>query len=208
MDKKKIKIGIFLPSSKLWMGGANYYLRLISLLSEHSSDIEVIVFMTRGIDYDFSELLVSMDNVELVFLESTKQPFINLLSAIFFGKDKAVSYLAGKYSVDVFYSNAAFFGWNFKTPVLSWIPDLQHLFLPELFSSIKKLKRNIGFLMQAKFSSGIIFSSYDAKNSFIESYPVSNDKLFVIRFSVKDIEISRQEEIKVKKKYQLSEEYI
>lgn len=208
MNNKKIRLGVFFPSPKLWMGGANYYFRLVTLLSEYSSDIDVIVFMSRNIDGDFSKLLSSMNNVELVYVESTKQPLLNVLSALFIGKDKAVSLLAEKYNIDVFYSNATFFGWNFKTPVLSWVPDLQHLYLPKMFSALKKIKRNIGFLAQAKFSSGVVFSSYDAKNSFLKAYPVSESKLFVVRFSVKKTAISQQEVEVVKEKYQLSNEYI
>lgn len=208
MNNKKIRLGIFFPSPKLWMGGANYYFRLTELLSEYSSDIEVIVFMDSGADDDFEKLLSSMKNVELIQVESTKQPLINVLSAVFLGKDKAVSYLADKYRIDVFYSNATFFGWKFKTPVLSWIPDLQHLYLPKMFSAVKKLKRNIGFLAQAKFSSGVIFSSYDARNSFVKAYPVSSKKLFVIRFAVKVAVVPLQDIVAVKEKYQLLDEYI
>jgi glycosyltransferase involved in cell wall biosynthesis len=208
MNNKKIRLGVFFPSPKLWMGGSNYYFRLVTLLSEYSSDIDVIVFMSRNIDGDFSKLLSSMNNVELVYVESTKQQLLNVLSALIIGKDKAVSLLAEKYNIDVFYSNATFFGWNFKTPVLSWVPDLQHLYLPKMFSALKKLKRNIGFLAQAKFSSGVVFSSYDAKNSFLKAYPVSESKLFVVRFSVKKTAISQQQIEVVKEKYQLEDEYI
>jgi glycosyltransferase involved in cell wall biosynthesis len=208
MNNKKIRLGVFFPSPKLWMGGANYYFRLVTLLSEYSSDIEVIVIMSRDTGGDFAELLVSMNNVELVYVESIKQSLFNVLSALILGKDTAASSLAENYNIDVFYSNATFFGWNFKTPVLSWIPDLQHLYLPKMFTALKKLKRNIGFLAQAKFSSGVIFSSYDAKNSFVETYPVSENKLFVIRFAVKMATVPQQEIEEVKEKYHLPDDYI
>jgi len=208
MNNKKIRLGVFFPSPKLWMGGANYYSRLITLLSEYSSDIEIIVFMDRDIDGDFAVLLSSLNNVELVYVESTQQQLFNILSALILGKDKTISFLAEKHGIDVFYSNATFFGWNFKTPVLSWIPDLQHLYLPKMFSMLKRLKRNIGFLAQAKFSAGVVFSSYDAKNSFLEAYPVSDDKLFVVRFAVKHVTVAQQDIEAVKEKYQLPDEYI
>ncbi|MFW8590316.1 glycosyltransferase [Glaciecola sp. 2405UD65-10] len=208
MNNKRIRLGIFFPSPKLWMGGANYYLRLVALLSEYSSSIEVIVFMSRDIDGDFEELLLSMKNVELAYVESTQQKLTDVLSAVLLGKDKVVSLLSEKHNIDVFYSNARFFGWNFKTPVLSWIPDLQHIYLPKMFSMLKKLKRNIGFLAQAKFSSGVVFSSYDAKNSFLKTYPTPEDKLFVIRFAVKVAKVPEKDIEAVKEKYQLEDKYI
>ncbi|MBF7072235.1 glycosyltransferase [Glaciecola sp. MH2013] len=208
MNNRHIRLGIFFPSPKLWMGGANYYLRLVTLLAEYSTNIKVIVFMSRDIDSDFAELLSSMNNVQLVYVKSTQQKLIEVLSAVLLGKDKAISLLAEKHNIDVFYSNATFFGWNFKTPVLYWIPDLQHIYLPKMFSMLKKLKRNIGFLAQAKFSSGIVLSSYDAKNSFLKTYATPEDKLFVVRFAVKAASVPQKDIEAVKEKYQLEDKYI
>lgn len=202
----KLVIGVFFPALNSWLGGSNYYYRLIDLISKNSSDYRFVVFIENNDSY-YIDLLKSFDNVNLVYVKSTKQSLFSLLTAIFIGVDLNASFLAKKYNIDAFYTNARFFGWRFTPLTISWIPDLQHLFLPKFFSRFTIIKRNLGFRLQAIFSTSLVFSSNDSKTSFERFFNISVP-CFVIRFSVNDFVVNNEEVCKTICNYSLNEKYI
>jgi glycosyltransferase involved in cell wall biosynthesis len=56
-------------------------------------------------------------------------------------------------------------------PVLSWLPDFQHVHLPEMFDAKARLDRNRVFLNSAKFSSRVMLMSQMAKRDFESALP-------------------------------------
>jgi glycosyltransferase involved in cell wall biosynthesis len=64
----------------------------------------------------------------------------------------------------------------------SWIPDFQHRFLPQYFSSAEILSRDANCARIARNSNDIVFSSKDSLMSFKEFYPRSQARLHVLSF--------------------------
>ncbi|RJR27570.1 glycosyltransferase [candidate division WWE3 bacterium] len=66
-------------------------------------------------------------------------------------------------------------------PTLSWIPDFQHIHLPEMFSTSERRQRDRTFLQTAKLSTRIILTSNAVKRDFEAFAPQYADKARVIQ---------------------------
>jgi len=53
-----------------------------------------------------------------------------------------------------------------RIPTLSWIPDFQHIHLPEMFSTSERSQRDSIFLRTAKISNRVILMSQSVKKDF------------------------------------------
>ena len=75
-------------------------------------------------------------------------------------------------------------------PQMRWIPDLQHVHLPHLFSPQQLEKRTERFAKMAAEPGVIVFSSRAARDDFTRLYPNSRATLRVWRFcsSITDVE--------------------
>lgn len=88
-----------------------------------------------------------------------------------------------------------------------WIPDLQHCFLPELFSDAELEKRNEQFSALAD-SEAIVFSSEASRDDFTQFWPNAKADLSVWHFcSVLDESVLSAEPSEVVAQYGLSGEY-
>lgn len=92
---------------------------------------------------------------------------------------------------------------------IRWIPDFQHVEMPELFSKEEIDKRNQEFEKFANEYDRILVSSHHAQKLFNALYPFASEKSRVYQFRVTIPEevYSISEEI-IRKKYQLPEQYI
>lgn len=205
----KINLGMFCPNPNYWMGGANYYLRLCQLLDNYSDNIHVTIFIQKNIDDDLRRQFEALKIVNCVYLERTQQSIFGQISSLVFGMDFFVAKLIKKYNISILLENACFYGWALKIPVISWIPDLQHAFLPHFFSFKTRLKRDIGFYLQSKGNRRIMLSSFDAKSQFCNRYKVKcKSKIDVVRFSVKKNNVSKLEIEKTLNKFNISSKFI
>ena len=96
-------------------------------------------------------------------------------------------------------------------PVVTWIPDFQHIHLKEMFTEEELKFRDESFQLQTKKSSLVILSSNDALEDFKAFAPEYAEKGRVLRFvSIPDKNIySKTDKIKNKviEKYKLPEKY-
>lgn len=74
------------------------------------------------------------------------------------------------------------FGPRFSVPLLAWIPDFQHLHLPEMFSLESIQKRNKGFSRIANHADRVILSSQAALRDFERFAPQAAHKARVLPF--------------------------
>ena len=68
-----------------------------------------------------------------------------------------------------------------RVPTLSWIPDFQHIHLPEMFSDLECRKRNKKFLKTSEICSYVILMSETVKKDFEFFAPKYSDKARVLR---------------------------
>ena len=84
--------------------------------------------------------------------------------------------------INCVFSKGQYWEPKFDVPVLSWIPDFQHLHLPEMFSSEEIEKRNRVYAQVASAASRIILSSQDALQDFAGFVPGEVQKARVLPF--------------------------
>ncbi|GHX80317.1 glycosyltransferase [Vibrio cholerae] len=208
---KSFKLGLFIPNHKDWMGGVNYYLRLCEMIASSKCDIEVVTFFDSHSSKEIMEMYSNIEAVTVVNLSVTslKQSTYRQLLSLTIGRDPFLAKLVRDYQLDYIFQNAMFPGWRFNAKVISWIPDLQHFFLPDLFSFNNRVIRTLGFFVQYAFSHMVVFSSEDARDSFFKIYSFfSRDKSRLLRFSVSNIDFSDLEMLDIKGKFGLADKFI
>jgi len=90
-----------------------------------------------------------------------------------------------------------------------WIPDFQHVEMPELFSEQEIHKRDKEFEEFAKDYDIILLSSYHAQSIFNKLYPFAASKSRVYQFTVNiPDEVYEITESQIREKYHLPEKYI
>lgn len=86
-----------------------------------------------------------------------------------------------EHRVDCAFSSTHF-GWRFSTPLLTWIPDFQHLHLQEMFSPQEVQRRSRVYSQIASHSDRIILSSQNAVRDFERFAPHAVRKARLLSF--------------------------
>lgn len=93
-------------------------------------------------------------------------------------------------------------------PFASWIPDLQHVFLPEFFSENDLEVRDRKYSRACEFSDAIVLSSESAKEDFIGKYGKPRGNIDVLRFyTLPDSRWYDESVDRVRAKYDIPEVY-
>lgn len=166
--KRKIKIYFPRENSSGWLGGVNYFKNLLYALSLVNNN-------------EFEPYL-SPKNPKELFRYAKK------INEIIFIKDKLAHKILGKKydrntsvikRVDIFshcykpYSDAC---------SISWIPDFQHLYLPDMFSAEELKERDDTFKTIVQKATLVILSSNDALNDYKKFAPEYTGKARVLNF--------------------------
>jgi glycosyltransferase involved in cell wall biosynthesis len=86
-----------------------------------------------------------------------------------------------KHSIDVISHSYLTYG-SVNCKIVSWIPDFQHLHLPDFFSSKEIDVRNQLLNTMIQNSDAVILSSQDAYNDCLQFDKMSKEKLHVLQF--------------------------
>jgi Glycosyl transferases group 1 len=181
------RIAFTLIGGKVWAGGLNYQINLLSALVAYEFErISPVLFLGDDIDQDLLDKFRRIDGLEIVqsSVFDAQKKFKRLLMSLIAGCDTGALKIFRRHNIDVAFENANFYGWRFPLKTIAWIPDLQHQRLRHYFSFFEFWKREIGFLMQAHSGRNIMLSSEDAKNDFQHFYRIDANKLHVVRFAV------------------------
>lgn len=195
--KRKIKIYFPRENSSGWLGGVNYFKNLLYALSLVNNN-------------EFEPYL-SPKNPKELFRYAKK------INGIIFIKDKFAHKILGKKydrntsvikRVDIFshcykpYSDVC---------SISWIPDFQHLYLPDMFEKKELEQRDAIFKDIAKNATLVILSSYDALNDFKKFAPEFAHKGRVLNFvsyiNPKIYDLTDRKSQEIKSKLELPEKY-
>lgn len=162
-----IRVGFLLNVSSDWMGGYNYMKNLLyAINSLNGKKIEPIIFFSSS---SYCKLKAEFD----ILAQVVEAPFMNKNSFQWFlwkisrkitKSDFMVEFFLRKFDIDVF-SHSLLIGLkNSKT--VNWIPDFQHLYLPEMFSHHEIKLRNKIFNIISEKSDVILLSSYESLKDF------------------------------------------
>jgi len=216
----KSHLGLIESGSKIWIAGLNYTKSLIyanSLLPKDEK-LDITLFVQQSSfnksEYDdirpYIKYLIVFSNIfpeEKIDISSKKSiiPDFKCLR----GTDKSLSNKIRKTSCKIIFPSP-FPGSieTFSQRMISWIPDFQHLRMPQFFSEAEKEERNRYFRMLLDHSDTVIVSNNFSLNDALTFFPYHRSKIKVLPFRVwlgknaiyKDCE-------NVKRKYHLPDKY-
>ncbi len=182
-----IRVAFTIIGGDNWTGGHHYLHNLLRVLTaEFSERIEPVLFVaeaggSRGIG-DFEAL----DGLEIVAtpLLHAKRGRLSLVQSIFWGRDSSLVRLFNEQRIDLVFEAAQFYGWRLGIPAIAWIPDFQHLSLPQMFSATGRWKREIGFRAQMFGGRRIMLSSDDARRICLKHYALAESRTRTVHFAV------------------------
>lgn len=181
-----IRVGFMLSPGKGWLGGVNYFKNLFFAIDfVNDNGMEFLVFSGEKSDKNiFDEILKDKKSIRFI-----KTPLLDRYSLLWFfwrlsrrllGSDVFAHYVLAKHEVSVFsHSNMTS---SRLARAINWIPDFQHLHLPEFFPEEEVGRITQSFLHLIENSNATILSSQAAFNDFCRFSPANAVKGHVVRF--------------------------
>lgn len=174
-----------------WLGGIYYKLHLIRALRTANRKVQIIVYTEKSNLIDVKALVQAFDVKVKCYDIQIPRGFGTV--ELFFRKRFDLS-LIGLFDLDLIF-NAGVFDYSSvgvlravrKRQRIYWIPDLQDIFMPELFpiGLIQRKKQRYDYI--ARFAHSLVFSSYDSYYRFSVLFPKvnrTNILISVLRFAV------------------------
>jgi glycosyltransferase involved in cell wall biosynthesis len=181
--RHRLRVAIQVDFSDSWMGGLNYFKNLIEAVYEFFAD-EVEFVVLTGTKSDM-ELRLRFPVVEVVsnrIFDRFSLPWIaRKLTQKYCLADPILRSLLNRYRIDVL-SHSGYLGKSAPIPAVSWVPDFQHLHLPQFFRRWDIQRRTAEIARIAQASTRIIVSSQSAFNDLIQIDPNARSKSDVLRF--------------------------
>lgn len=201
------RIGIVFAQDESWAGGFYYTLNIIKSLTfiEERDKPEVIVFIG---DRKYEKNIEEIGYPYLKFYPLYPPPSLmdRILNKILKTKKQTpqkykANIVSFVYPINYFSSYEALK--NIRQ--VYWIPDLQHLHLPQNFTKdqIEFREKRIERVVKNNFD--IVFSSHDSKNDFLKAYSKAGNQLHVLNFPSILPLIDKQDALIVKEKFKLEE---
>ena len=181
-----MKIGFLLTPGESWLGGVNYYGNLFRAVAACAEPgVQLLAFFPRSTDARLvQQICGDLPCVKVVrtgLLDRGNLAWYGWqISRRLFGTDLWVALALRRHRVDLF-SHAWLYA-SRLAPSASWIPDFQHLHLPQFFSARELASRNRTFQALARRSSVVILSSEAAAADFRRFAPAQAHKARVLRF--------------------------
>jgi glycosyltransferase involved in cell wall biosynthesis len=196
-------------SRQSWAGGYNYQRNLFAALRQHCAGaITPVVFAGERDDLSDLEALGRIPDVETLQSSAFDRGALRSLAPICCGRDFAAISEFRRKRIDAVFESARFFGWSTRYPSIAWIPDMQHLELPHLFSTRARWRREVGFRLQIMSGRMIMLSSESAERDCLKSYPNAKGRTAVVRFASQPApELLRADPAEVICKYDLPPNY-
>ena len=178
-----IKVGFIGSVSKEWMGGLNYFKNLLfAINSIEKKELEVFVFVGKKIDIETKRMFQEYATVieDSVFDRKSIKWFLSKIEQKIFKTNILLENILKKHNIQIL-SHASIT--NLKTiKTINWIPDFQHIHLPQMFSEKEIQNRNNNFLKLIRDSDLIVLSSFDALKDMKKFVPNYEDKARVLQF--------------------------
>ncbi len=210
----KPTIGILMELNEKWMGGVNYIINLIKVLSfAPVEQLPRIVLLAREDVPDYFRILVEKSVfLEIHYLKRCNPPAElkgeELYSTIWRHRSSQVKQAIEKLSIDFLFPVIDPRDLDMPTAIIGWIPDFQHKYMPDFFQESEILARNSTYTQFANKAEFMLFSSNATLQDFRKFYPQFKSRNFVYHFcTVLDQNRSMQPINYLQNKYGLSENF-
>lgn len=207
-----IRVGFIGAVSKEWMGGLNYFKNLLfALHSIEEKKLEIFVFVGKKTDDEIKNMFKQYAQVveDSLFDRKSIKWFLMKIEQKIFKTNFMLSNFFKKYDIQVL-SHASVTDIK-AVKTINWIPDFQHVHLPQMFSDKEIENRNQSFMEIIKKSDVVVLSSYDALKDFKNFAPEYENKAKVLQFvsqpDKKYFELNENDKANLLNKYDLPNEF-
>lgn len=178
-----IRVGFVLVCDEGWLGGINYFKNLLNAIhSLPDRKIEPVIITGHNADPTLRNNFPDVEIVQTGLVEFRKIRWIVRQGYKYlFSYDRFLEELLIQNDISVL-SHSGCIGTNAKIPTIGWIPDFQHLRLPEFFSKKEVEFRNNELAKLCQLCSCVLLSSYSAQKDLADFAPSSISKSKVLQF--------------------------
>ena len=180
---KKIKVGIPLVKNSNWLGGYNYIINLLEALDQIPNPrLEIIVFGSREIK---DKLSGQFKKITFIYVSKNNPLGLLYWTTKFIGK-----YIGNNNLHELLLSYLGISVLAYSSPIgklervasICWIPDFQHIYLPNLFPKKEVFQRNKLFKSYINDSTIILLSSNSARKDLEKFSPKVVNNLRILKF--------------------------
>ncbi len=207
-----IKVGFIGAVSKEWMGGLNYFNNLLFAIdSLNNKELQIFVFVGKKTDEDIKNMFRKYATVieDSIFDRKSFKWFFSKIEKKIFKTNFLLENILKKYDIQILSHTSITKFKNIKT--INWIPDFQHIHLPQMFSKKEIENRDKSFIQIIKESDIVVLSSFDAltdlKNFSSEYQNKARVLQFVSQPNSRYFELNENDKNNVLKKYDIKDDF-
>ncbi len=206
-----IKVGFVFSFDDGWLGGINYFRNLLAAIyALPDRKIEAVIFTGLKTPEKYFADLPPVAIVRSRLFDRGSLPWlVHRVWQKIFLHDPFLERILKKQGVVVL-SHSGWIGKNAMIPSIGWIPDFQHIRLPEFFNAKEMAIRNRYYGDMCRYCSTVIVSSADAQADLRQFDPDCQPKARVLQFVVASTKAgtSLPSQAEIEKKYQFTGKYI
>ncbi|MBN3238214.1 glycosyltransferase family 4 protein [Pectobacterium versatile] len=207
-----INVAFIPPQNSTWMGGVNYYQKIFDVMDSNADEFKAYVFVGKKIESDIFDIYSGYKNITVVqhalFDRLSIAWFSEKLLELFFRRSFLLKKILKSHGVNIL-SHATvpkFKCSNIK--YIPWVPDLQHLFLPQFFSQKEIKGREKAFKSIFNHCDKVLVSSLSAKNDLLSHYAIEPANVDVLHFTSSPNVSDVLDIDELKEKYNIPDKYI
>ena len=163
-----------------WLGGFNYTRNLLRAIRS-SQRIEPVILTACNLSEALVEAFPNVEIVPTALLGAGRRTLARKVAEKLYGRAFLFERLLRERGIDVL-SHSGHLGPRSRFPTIGWIPDFQHMRLPEFFSAGERRSRDGMFRRLADYSTRLVVSSEDAHRDLIAFRGQSAHKARVLHF--------------------------
>jgi len=165
-----------------WTGGVNYYRNLLAALQVlPDKKVEPVIFAGLKSDITAFDGLAEVVRTPLLDRHSFSWWMNKLSGRLFFGREYLLYRLLRDYQIDLL-SHSSLLWRGCLIPSLGWIPDFQHLRLPDFFSEKAYNEHNKLIIDIIHRSDALLLSSQDALDDLKQFDSGDLPPTYILRF--------------------------
>jgi hypothetical protein len=176
-----IRVG-FVLGQVGWVGGVNYFRNLFSAIqSMPKGKIQPVIFTGMEADVSAFEGLAEVVRTPMFDRKTIQWWISTFLSRVFPRRNFILYSILKKNKIDLL-SHSCPLWKGCAIPSIGWIPDFQHVHLPQFFSKKECTTRDREFANVINSSSAVILSSEDALKDLTEFKKNNKTSTYILRF--------------------------
>ncbi|MEO0061548.1 MAG: hypothetical protein RLZZ08_108 [Pseudomonadota bacterium] len=178
-----IRVGFAIANSASWTGGLIYLQNLVqAIMADPDRMVEPVLIADPATPPDH---LTGFAGAEIIRTRLVSQSLpVRVLakgSLALLGRNWPLERFLRAHDIALL-SHSGFLGPRARIPALPWLPDFQHVRMPEFFAAEEVAARDRGYLRTARSAPALLLSSNDARGDLAAFAPGAETRSHVLHF--------------------------